>query len=381
MNRSLALLLLFAAGPLLAQTPTLTLASQWQALCASANPGSALALRCAEVAAAQGPGTSNRGSASAGQRLEEIPGQGRVATRDQNDSGFETELAAHLALFGSFDIGQVKRSAGPNEAAFNADNWSATVGLDWQPTPLWSLAFALQHAREDLDFRDSAGSLGTRFSGALLSASRQFGEHWLVSGYAGYLDGRYDLRRAINYELGLPGGTTAYSAVARARPDSRRRLFGMDIGRDWSRQGWNLNATLAADWSVTTIDAYQEAGGDGFALRIPGREVVTRRGRLDLSLSKALSMAWGIWQPSMGLGARREFANPRRAVTVRFVDAPATAITFDTEDPDRLWGEVSLGSAFTFAGGHAGFVEYRERIGHAFLKERLLALGWRLELP
>jgi hypothetical protein len=30
--------------------------------------------------------------------------------------------------------------------------------------------------------------------------------------------------------------------------------------------------------------------------------------------------------------------------------------------------------------GHSGFVQYRQRVGHEFLQERVLALGWRIEL-
>ena len=56
-------------------------------------------------------------------------------------------------------------------------------------------------------------------------------------------------------------------------------------------------------------------------------------------------------------------------------------VTFDTEDPDRGWGELALGSVFTLRGGHSGFLEYRQRFAHDFLQERIFAVGWRIELP
>ena len=35
---------------------------------------------------------------------------------------------------------------------------------------------------------------------------------------------------------------------------------------------------------------------------------------------------------------------------------------------------LGLGAVFVFTGGHSGFIEYRQRLGHDFLQERLLAL-------
>ena len=67
---------------------------------------------------------------------------------------------------------------------------------------------------------------------------------------------------------------------------------------------------------------------------------------------------------------------------VRFLgDANGTAVVFETDDADTGWAEAGVGAVFVFTGGHSGFIEYRQRLGHDFLQERLLALGWRLELP
>jgi hypothetical protein len=67
---------------------------------------------------------------------------------------------------------------------------------------------------------------------------------------------------------------------------------------------------------------------------------------------------------------------------VRFLDdTGGTPVRFDTDDPDTGWAEAALGATFVFAGGHSAFVEYRQRLGHDFLQERVLALGWRIELP
>jgi outer membrane autotransporter protein len=106
-----------------------------------------------------------------------------------------------------------------------------------------------------------------------------------------------------------------------------------------------------------------------------------RRGRVDAAVLYNMSTSWGVWQPQLKVGLRHEFANPARALTVRFADDPNdTPIVFNTEDPDTGWGEWSIGSVFVFTHGHSGFLQYRQRFGHEFLQERVLALGWRIEL-
>ena len=109
---------------------------------------------------------------------------------------------------------------------------------------------------------------------------------------------------------------------------------------------------------------------------------MSRRGRVDATVARTFSRPWGVWQPFASVGWRRETANAARPLTVRFVqDAAGTPVTFATDDPDTAWGDVAVGAAFVLAGGHSAFVEWRQRVGHAFLDERLLAVGWRVELP
>ena len=116
-------------------------------------------------------------------------------------------------------------------------------------------------------------------------------------------------------------------------------------------------------------------------LAVPARTVKTERARIDARFGRTISENWGVWQPSFRIGWREEFGNPRRRVTLHLAeDSLDNPITFDTEDPDKGWGEFSLGSVFTFVHGQSAFVEYRQNFAHAFLHERTLSLGWRKEL-
>ena len=135
----------------LAQTPEDALTTAWLVICPSAVPGSELAQRCAEIVAG-GPGS--RGRAASGNFLAEIPGQGRSSTREgaSRENEQRVDISAKLSLFVSADTGRLDRKDSPNEAAFEGNTDSLTVGLDWAPHPQWLLGLALSHDQERLDF-------------------------------------------------------------------------------------------------------------------------------------------------------------------------------------------------------------------------------------
>lgn len=361
-----------------AQSPNEALAAQFNAICAGAAPGSALAVRCAEIFAG---GPNSRERAAGGNFLGEVPGQGRAATRDgaPDDGELRTGLGAGWSAFLSADAGRLKRRDGVNESPFDGDTGAISAGLDWTPKPGWQLGLLANHTRDDLDFVLSDGSLRTRYTGLIAMGSWMINDQWSLDAYAGRLRGDYDLRRAINFSL-LSGVTI--DTVATASTDASRKLAGLCLGWSLPRGAWEWQLGAGVDWQRTDIEVYSETGGSGLGIRVPGRWVVSRRGRLDTALARTISTGWGVWQPTLRLGWRHEYANGARPLTVVFLnDANATPVRFDTDDPDNAWGEAGVGAVFVFTGGHSAFVELRQRIGHDFLQERILSLGWRIELP
>lgn len=374
----LLLALASAMGTARAQAPDDALANSWTALCAGAAPGSELATRCVEIFAG-GPGS--RDGAASGNFLGEIPGQGRSATRDGSpeDGGLSAVLGAGWSVFLSADAGRLKRRDGTNEASFDGDTGAVSAGVDWSPGTDWRLGLLLNHTRDSLDFLASEGSTRTRYTGLMALGGWNLTDQLSLDGYAGRLQGDYTLRRAINYTL-LSGVSVA--SLASASPEADRTLAG--LGLTWSIPvgGWDWQLGAGLDWQRTDIDAYAESGGAGLAISVPARSISSERGRLDATLARNLSASWGVWQAMVRLGWRHEFSNPARPLSVRFVgDAGGTPVSFETDDPDKGWAELGLGAVFVFTGGHSAFVEYRQRLGHDFLDERLLSVGWRMDLP
>lgn len=374
----LLLLLMAAPDRARAQSPDDALAGGWTAVCAGAAPGSDLATRCAEIFAG-GPGSN--AAAAAGNFLGEIPGQGRVATRDGSpgDEALRQDLGAGWAVFTSADVGRLKRRDGSNEAPFDGDTGALTAGVDWAPGSPWRLGLLLNHTRDSLDFLGSDGTTRTRFTGLMATGGWNLSDAVSVDAYAGLLQGDYRLRRQIDYSL--PSGVSVRTLAA-ADPEAERRLAGLGLSWFLPAGAWEWQLGAGVDWQRTDIDPYAERGGAGLALFVPGRSITSQRGRLDAALARNISAGWGVWQPMVRVGWRHEFANPARPLGVRFLgDANGTRVVFETDDADSDWAEAGIGAVFVFTGGHSAFVEVRQRLGHDFLHERLLALGWRIELP
>jgi uncharacterized protein YhjY with autotransporter beta-barrel domain len=406
MRRLVIGLLVLVALPASAQSPSTALAAQWNTICATASAGTLLLVRCDETALSTDPNANM--IAAMGQHLEQIPGQARVATRDtaNQDGGFHVEsheslslfdrgdavstlslsisesIAAKWSLFASLDAGRIRRDAGPNEAAFNAGTQHFTVGAGWQAAQRLQLGAAINVDREGLDFNGTASTADVEFTSLIGYGSYSLSPAWVIDGYAGTGSGDYDLTRSVNYSLPIVGGGRfIVDELAFANPDSDRRISGLGLTWNWSRGATQGDLGFGYDLSSTHIDPYTETGGGGLALIVPGRTVETERLRVDARFGRTVSKNWGVWQPSLRIGWRKELSNPRRRVTVRLAeDQLANRITFDTEDPDSGWGELALGNVFTFVHGQSAFIEYRQNFAHAFLHERILSLGWRKEL-
>lgn len=371
-------LLAVVATPALAQSGTNAFTAQFDAVCAGAAPGSALAARCAVVQTSTDPNA--RALAANLNDLEEIPGAGRLSARDASPDAASrnearSQLTPKLALFASVDGSRTSRSLDRIEAAFDADALTLTLGMDWHPADAWQFGLALNHAHEKQNFRDSAGALNAHYTGLIALTSWNANEHVALNGYAGRLQGGQDVRRVVNFIDGSP-------AVAEtASPGADRRMAGIALDANLAHGAWEWRGAVGLDALRTSTDAYTEHGGSGFDLIVPGRRTQTDRGRIDVALAGTFSESFGVWQPEFRLGWRHEFGNDARSVGVRFVDdSNGTVVRFDTGAPDRDWLQAGVSTVFTFTHGQSAFIALDREFGHSTSTATVLGIGWRIEL-
>lgn len=373
------LLAALAVGIAHAQSGTNAFAARFDAVCAGATLGSALATRCAVVQASTNPNA--RLLAADLNNLEELPGAGRLnageatSSRSSDTTRIRSDIAPKLALFASLTGSRIQRSDDRIAAAFDADTIAFTAGLDWHPAPAWQFGLAFDHAGERQNFRGSAGKLDAHYNGPIALASWNAGTHVALNGYAGWLRGGQDIRRVVSFIDGSP------DMAATASPDAKRTLAGIALDLDFARGAWQWRGGVGFDAMRTTTAAYAESGGSGFDLIVPQRRTDTRRGRIDVALAGTFSRSWGVWQPEFRLGLRHEFDNDARQLGVRFVDdAGGTIVRFDTGAPDRDWAQAGVSTVFTFTHGHSAYIALDREFGHSSSTATIVSIGWRVEL-
>lgn len=357
------------------QSGTAALAAQLNQVCAGARSGSALQSRCATILASPNPNA--RLIAADHNDLEELPGAGRAAAKDQWPSRQEidTLLTPKLALFFSVDHDRAFRSSDVIEAAFDADYTTFTVGLDWHPAQRWQLGLTLNNSHENQQFRGSLGRTSSDATGLIAVSSVDLNEHFSLNGYLGRFRGQQDIRRVVSFV------DNSAPVAELASPDLGRTLGGIGLDANFAHGSLTWLGSLGFDTARTRIDPYTESGGSGFDLIVPRREALTRRGRLEFGLSNAVSTRWGVWQPQLRVGLIHEFANDARTVGVRFVDdSSGTVVRFDTGAPDRDWAQATFASTFVLPHGNSGFFAIGREFGHSSSTATTFAVGWRIEL-
>ncbi|MBS0192922.1 MAG: autotransporter outer membrane beta-barrel domain-containing protein [Proteobacteria bacterium] len=357
------------------ESGTAALTAQMGQVCAGAATGSALASRCATIFTSPVPNAV--AIAADHNDLEEIPGAGRGAAKDQWPSRAEVDtlLTPKLALFVSVDRDHVARSIDDIEAAFDADTTTFTAGLDWHPMNRWQLGITLNRAHENQQFRGSEGRTQTDSTGVIGVTSFDLNEHFSLNGYFGRFWGSQDIRRVVSFvDNSAPVAETASPGVART-------LGGVGLDANFAHGSWLWLGSLGFDGARTAIDGYTESGGSGFDLIVPNRSVKTQRGRLEVGLADTVSASWGVWQPQLRVGLIHEFSNDERTVGVRFVDdMSGTVVRFDTGAPDRDWAQATFSSTFTLPHGNSGFFSIGREFGHTTSTATTYAIGWRIEL-
>ncbi len=376
------LFIAMSCAPVLAQADngTGSLGTALNGICSAATPGNAFFTRCQEYLASTDPQRATR--IAAGQRLEELPGQGRASTRSQQQDQIVSEdLGQGWSVFLSADLGRLDRDTSFNEAAFDGSADRFTGGVNYQVNTHLLLGLALNHTRETLDFDQSGSSNNSSMNGALFTANVSPDDHFSFDAYYGRFSGDTKNIRNIDYTIQTtPGNFQTFSSQATASPGVSRNVAGVTGSWLWNKNAWSGGISLGMDQSKTRLEAYSETGGNGFGIDVGERNIKSRTGSLSFSVSKTYSVDWGVLIPTARLGLKKEFDNPGRQLAVQFTqDSTNTNILFNTSDPDTQWGEVGIGVSLVMKKGHQAFFEYRQRFAHDFLQERSLALGWRME--
>ena len=100
----------------------------------------------------------------------------------------------------------------------------------------------------------------------------------------------------------------------------------------------------------------------------------------NVQLARTFSSASGVWQPFASLRWVHETANDPRLIRARFrAGDNIFRLQFATAEPDRSFGELSVGVNAALVKGWQGYIRYQILLAHDFMDESELAFGFSKE--
>jgi uncharacterized protein YhjY with autotransporter beta-barrel domain len=410
------LLLAGASTPAAAQTTASeALDSAWVSACAGAVPGTAFYDRCQEILNA-GPGSAARRSAAAiGNNLEIFAAQarlmmrmakarGRAAARAAEKSAEQGSTQFQLAdlepegdttqtlasgsdwsVFGSAGFSDSTHNETGFERGYGEDGRTLLVGAEYRWHPQWSALLGLSRERGKVDFAGGSGRLDSRTDQATLAlnfvGARSFSASLAAS--AGRLHS--DLQREINYTLTLDRGLPTERQVtirSRGESDNSAHTRGADLDLGWDRGvgAWTLHFGGGYSWLRTEVERIVEDNDKGLDFLIVAQKVQSQRAGVEFQAARAISTAHGVWQPYLRLRWMHEYGDdPRRVFAFFRGGNKVVRLGFDTGEPDRDFGEASLGVVGVFPRGWQVYAGWQHSLANDQLDENRLDLGWRRE--
>jgi uncharacterized protein YhjY with autotransporter beta-barrel domain len=410
------LLLAGIAAPACAQTTASeSLDQAWVAACADATPGTAFYDRCQEILNA-GPGSGQRRSAAAiGNNLEIFAAQarlmmrmararGRAAARaaDQSadDGAAQFRLAdvdpadaapqtlasgSNWSVFGSAGFADSRHHENGFERGYSEDGRNLLVGAEYRWHPQWSALLGLSREQGQVDFAKDTGRLDSRTDQATI-ALNFVGERYFsasLSASAGSLHS--ELQREIAYTLTLDRGLPTERQVtirSRGESESSARTRGADLDLGWDRGAgaWTLHFGGGYSWLRTEVRRIVEDNDKGLDFLIVAQEVRSQRAGAEFQAARAISTAHGVWQPYLRLRWMHEYGDdPRRVFAFFRGGTHVFRLGFDTAEPDRNFGEASLGVVVVLPLGWQAYASWQRTLGNDQLDENRLDVGWRRE--
>jgi uncharacterized protein YhjY with autotransporter beta-barrel domain len=410
------LLLAGAAAPACAQTTASeALDNAWVAVCADAPAGSALDQRCQEILNA-GPGSAARRSAPAiGNNLEIFAAQARLMMRmakararaaaraadktaDEGSSQFQLAdvdpegdapqtlaSGSNWSVFGSAGFSDSTHHETGFERGYGEDGRTLLVGAEYRWHPQWSTLLGLSREQGKVDFAGGSGRLDSHTDQATLALNFVGARNFSASLAASAGRVHSDLQREINYTLTLDRGLpTERQVTIRSRGESENSAHtrGADLDLGWDRGvgAWTLHFGGGYSWLRTEVERIVEDNDKGLDFLIVAQQVQSQRAGVEFQAARAISTAHGVWQPYLRLRWMHEYGDdPRRVFAFFRGGNNVFRLGFDTGEPDRDFGEASLGVIGVFPRGWQVYAGWQHSLANDQLDENRIDLGWRRE--
>ena len=400
----IAVLLAFAPSAQ-AQTATEALRTTWLSACSSGPIKPELAARCNEIFGAGSTPIASRELQSAqGNNLETLSSMGRMMmamvkmrgkqalaiAKNQNDSQWQSNLYLNNAtedsgilasgqnwsMIGSTGFSQLDRADSDFERGYGQDSHYLLLGASYRFNDKLSGVLAYQIEKSNADFNRNTGGLENENKTVSLAMdywpTANFGLNFSAS--HGQLESTLTRRIRYNFD-GVSVDTTADSDSS-----GSMQAYSLDAGWETAAGAWTWRYGAGYSLQNSTIDAIFENNPRGLDFGIAEQNIESRQWSGNVQLAKTISSNAGVWQPFASLRWVHESADDPRLIRARFrAGGDIFRLRFATAEPDRSFGQLSVGINAALIRGWQGYARYQILLAHEFMNENQFEFGFSKE--
>jgi outer membrane autotransporter protein len=288
-----------------------------------------------------------------------------------------------LGFFITGDISTGSKDETDLESGLDFDTYGLTMGVDYRISQNFILGGALGYVDTATELEDDAAEMDTQGYSLNLYGTYYAEQNYFVDFSLGYGDNKFDQSRRISYQL--EDLATVDQKLTADYDGSMASLF-IGSGYDFSNGPWSFGPRADLEYLKSDVDGFTEqvsnptADGGGWATRVDDSEQTWLTLKLGGRLAYTHSADWGILIPYTRLDWLHEFEDDAQVFSAYFVGDPnAQAIRIESDDPDRDYLRLRLGSSAQFKNGLVGFIDYSTILAHSDWTAHTISFGLRSE--
>lgn len=294
---------------------------------------------------------------------------------------------SRLGVFVNGNYGRGDRDATLRQSGFDFDSYGVTAGVDYRFTDQFVLGAAFGYGNTDAEINAQGGALDTNAYSISVYGSYYPTQAFYIDAIVSGGINDHEQARSIRYGVASSGGRTLVDQTATAEFDSDQISASLGSGYNFSQNGWTFGPYGRLGYVDVDVDGFREnisnptAAGSGLALEIDEQGFTSFTLAVGGQVIKAISMPWGVLLPQLNVEYVHEFANDNDAIAGRFLgDSSGTTFFLPTDDPDRNYVNLSVGTSAVFAKGRSAFIQYQTLLGYEDLESHAIGVGLRIEL-
>jgi outer membrane autotransporter protein len=293
-------------------------------------------------------------------------------------------VASRLGIFFTGDITTGKKSKTDFEPGFDFSTHGITLGADYRFTERFILGGALGYIDTNTTLKNKIGDLDTQGYSLSLYGTYYAKKRFFLDFASSYGSNHFRQHRRIQYEF--TGITTVDQDLTADYKGNMFNLF-LGSGYDLKNNLWTFGPRMDLEYIKSYVDGFNEqasnptAAGSGWTAQVDATEQHWLTLNLGGNLSYTHAMRWGDLVPYSRLDWLHEFKDDAQINNTHFYHDPiGNIIQIETNNPDRNYLRLRVGTTAKFNKGVVAYIDYGTLLAHSSWSSRTVNLGFRMKL-